>query len=188
MGFRSKGLFTGGMEFVGNSPCTTHCAGSALIQITGSPFGGIKALCVLLCQGTGGKSFPPLIITNQRFGEMLKGFISFIGGFLASRVLLVAWTELGWLRLRDPEGICACPGSERTQTSFLWHVAVMPEARKPEGLAGTAERLQPYNWIAHCPTPLMQSEHWGWLRLSSLRSAPCIPREGKALELPGAQI
>lgn len=73
---------------------------------------------MLLCQGTGGKSFPPLIISNQRFGEMLKGLISFIGGFLANRVLLVAWTELGQFSLRDPEGISACPGSERTQSSL----------------------------------------------------------------------
>lgn len=85
VGFRSKGLFTRGTDFVGNSP-SAHTPGSALIHITGFPLGGIKALCVLLSQGTAGRSFPPLIISNQRFGEMLRGFISFIGEFLASRV------------------------------------------------------------------------------------------------------
>lgn len=72
-----------------------------VIQITASPSGGIKALRVLLSQGTGGKFFPPLITSNQRFGEMLRGFISFIGGFLASRVLPVAMDGAGAVQ---PEG------------------------------------------------------------------------------------
>lgn len=66
------------------------------------------------------------------------------------------------------------------RAAFLWRVAVLPGARKPEGLAGTAERLQPCNWIAHCPSNAIRA-HWGWLRLSSLCSAPSSSRGRKAL-------
>lgn len=160
-----------------------------LSQITGSPSGEIKALCVLLSRGTGGKSFPPLIITNQRIGELVRGFISFIGGFPASRVLLVAVDGAGRAQAEGSRGNLCPPWlweDTGLHVCFLCHVAAVPGARKPEGLAGTAERLQPNNWIAHSPTPLMQSQHTGDGWGCALHRAP--HGTGKLWRLPGSEI
>lgn len=140
------------MDFVGNSPRTTHCAGSALIQITGSPFGGIKALCVLLSRGTGGKSFPPLIISNQRFGEMLRGLISFIGGFLASRVFPVAADGPGKVQPKGSRGNLRLPWlcQDKKQPSCgMWLLC-----QKPGSLRGWQEQQGDYSPTIGLPTAL----------------------------------
>lgn len=139
------------MDFVGNSPCSTHWAGSALIQITDSS-GGIKALCALLSQGTGGKSFPLLTISNQRYGEMLRGFISVIGGFLLAGCSWWHWMALGWFSLRDLRGISACPGSERTQSLPSCGMRLL--CQKPGSLRGWQEQQRDYSLTIGLPSAL----------------------------------
>lgn len=94
---------------------------------------------------------------------MLEISFSLLGGCLVAGCSWWQRTDTGKLscvilrfRPRDPEGIGVCPVSSGHKAAFLWHMAVLPEARKQGGLAGTAGRLQRNNRISHSPTPLTQ--------------------------------